>query len=566
MLLVVFVERTLAIVFPHSFSSSDLTAEAPTERTLTAADIADLADELVAYHAEFAPLFKRYEQRAWAKIYLHGLLTADVPRKNIEALALRLFGADEAAGRTVRALQQFVGEGGWDDDAILAKHRRLVDESLGEDDGVLIIDGSDFPKQGSHSAGVARQWCGHTGKKDNCQAGVFLGYASRKGYTLLDRQLYLPACWFTPEYQARWQAARIPDDAPFRTKHELAAELVEHAMAGDDLRARWVVCDEGYGDDPALLDRFAATGLWYLAEVPRDTQVWPLVEADGQTPCARPTRWIPPQKPSRKGPAPQRERLHPTSPAKVPLNRYAAQIPPERWQRCRVLEGSKGPLVADFAAVRVIAVRDRLPGPEVWAVFRRTVAGPDEDTELKVYLSCAPAETPLLTLVRVSGMRWPIEACFAEGNGELGMDHYELRFWRGWHHHMTLVILAHHFLVRLQQRLNQREGAHPAAGRCLGWNGDQPRIARSNVVLDRRPRSGNRRAQRVRAKPDALPPAVLSALAQRLQSDRGTHRLTRRPPAADVRCPGGAGPARLPAPPQSRRVSIASQAHAQTAC
>src|ERR1019366_1073096 len=118
---------------------------------------------------------------------------------------------------------------------------------------------------------------------------------------------------------------------------------------------------------------------------------------------------------------PHHERLHPSSPAKIPLDQYAAQIPPERWQRFRVLEGSKGPLVADFAAVRVIAVRDKLPGPEVWAVFRRTVAGPAADPELKVYLSCAPATTRLDELVRVSGMRWPIEACFREGNGELGM-------------------------------------------------------------------------------------------------------------------------------------------------
>jgi SRSO17 transposase len=181
----------------------DVSGDQPTGRTLTVADITDLADELAAYHAYFAPLFTRYEQRAWAQVYLRGLLTADVPRKNVEAMALRLFGAGPDAARTVRALQQFVGGGGWDDAAILAAQRRLVDTSLGEDDGVLIIDGSDFPKQGSHSAGVARQWCGHSGKKDNCQAGVFLGYASRKGYTLLDRRLYLPASWFTPEYRER---------------------------------------------------------------------------------------------------------------------------------------------------------------------------------------------------------------------------------------------------------------------------------------------------------------------------------------------------------------------------
>src|SRR5215213_5713363 len=262
----------------------DLTATIPPARLLTAADLDGVAEELAAYHAHFAPLFQRREQRAWAAVYLRGLLTADVPRKNVEALALRLLGAGPGADRRVRAMQQFVGEGGWDDVAILAAHQRLVDDTLGEADGVLIIDGHETPKQGTHSVGVARQWCGHTGKKDNCQAGVHLGYASRRGYTLLDRRLYLPAAWFTEEYRERWRACGIPRGTAFQTKHELAAALVEDAATSGRVRARWVVCDEGYGDSPALLDRWAAAGLWYLAEVPRTTEVWPLVDFPGQTP------------------------------------------------------------------------------------------------------------------------------------------------------------------------------------------------------------------------------------------------------------------------------------------
>src|SRR5215213_1303016 len=166
----------------------DLTATIPPVRLLTAADLDGVAEELAAYHAHFAPLFQRREQRAWAAVYLRGLLTADVPRKNVEALALRLLGAGPGADRRVRAMQQCGGGGGWDDAGILAAHQRLVEETLGEADGVLIIDGHETPKQGTHSVGVARQWCGHTGKKDNCQAGVHLGYASRRGYTLLGRR------------------------------------------------------------------------------------------------------------------------------------------------------------------------------------------------------------------------------------------------------------------------------------------------------------------------------------------------------------------------------------------
>ena len=295
-------------------------------------------------------------------------------------------------------------------------------------------------------------------EKDTCQAGVFLGDASRKGATLLDRRLYLPESWFGEDHQTRWQDWRIPDETPFQTKHELAAQLVEKVMADGRLKARWVVCDQGYGDSPAFLERLAATGRWYLAEVPRDTKVCPLLETDGPTERARPSSWVPPQTPSRKGPAPQRERLHPASPAKVPLEEVAKQWPASHWQRFRLLEGHKGPLVADFLVLRALLPLDRLAGPEIWVGIRRKVSGEASEPEWKVYLSNAPVETPLSTFVRVSGMRWPIETCFAECQGELGMDHYELRFWRGWHHHMTLVMLAHHFLVRWQQRLNQREG------------------------------------------------------------------------------------------------------------
>ena len=222
----------------------DVTVDQPsstsglTVQELAPEEVASLAEELVAYHQHFAPLFYRREQREWAAIYLRGLLTADVPRKNIEAMALRLLGVGPHAERQVRALQQFVGEGSWDDEALLAEHQRLVNETLGEEDGVLIIDGSDFPKHGSHSVGVAPQWCGNTGKKDNCQAGVFLGYASRKGATLLDRRLYLPESWFAEEHKTLWQDCRIPDETPFQTKHELAAQLVEKIMADGRLKAR----------------------------------------------------------------------------------------------------------------------------------------------------------------------------------------------------------------------------------------------------------------------------------------------------------------------------------------
>ena len=453
---------------PSSAVIEDLVRSQPPVRTVTPASMTGIVEELAAYHAAFVSCFKYVGQPRWSELYLRGLLVADVPRKNVEAVALRLLGAGEAADREVRAVQHFLSEGVWDDAAVLRRHWGLVEQSLGEDEGVLTVDGSDIPKQGTHSAGVARQWCGALGKKANCQAGVFVGYASRRGYTLLDRRLYVPDLWFSPAYQARWQAAAIPPETVFATKPALAADMVEAIVASGQLRARWLTCDEGYGDDPAFLDRVAACGLWYLAEVARSTHVWPLAAPDGQTARTAPVVWVPPPS-STKGPAPTRARLHPDSPSSQDLVSFAAQVPAASWERYRILEGAKGPLLADFVAARVVAVRDRLPGPTVWLLIRRTIPAPGEEPVYKFYLSNASPDLPLLALVWASGMRWPIERCFTEGKDELGLDHYECRFWRGWHHHMTLVILAHHFLVRLQGRLNQREGglstaAQPAAG------------------------------------------------------------------------------------------------------
>lgn len=521
----------------------DLSEEAPAPRTLGAPEVAALAEELAAYHAHFAPLFRRGEQRAWAAVYLRGLLTADVPRKNVEAMALRLLGAGDGAERRVRALQQFIGEGGWGDGAILAEHRRLVDQTLGEEDGVLIVDESAVPKRGDHSAGVARQWCGALGKQENCQVGVYMGYASRQGYTLLDRRLYLPREWFGADHRERWEACRIPDETAFASKAGLAGQMVEAAVAGG-LRARWLACDEWYGRDSGFLDRVAATGLRYLAEVPTGTMVWPLIEpADGATPRPAPGTWLPPRNASGKGRTPVRVRLQPDSPPPLRVDAVAVQVGPDQWHRYRILEGARGPLVADFAALRVVAVREGMPGPEVWLVLRRPLPKPGAEGELKYYLANAPADTALAALVRVSGLRWPIESCFEEGKGEVGLDQYELRFWRGWHHHMTMVILAHHFLARLRLRLERRGGASPAA--------------------DRRAHAGpGRLPGRAAAAPPA-PGAAAPAPAPPVAASGALAAPSCLAPAR-ARPERGAGARRLRPAPQPRGVPFPSQAHPPT--
>jgi SRSO17 transposase len=403
---------------------------------LTPQDVATIIDELRAYHAIYSPLFQRREQREWSEHYLHGLLL-NIPRKSIEPMVLSLKGADHNA---VRAMQQFVAEGAWDDAAILKRHWQEVDADLGDADGVLILDGSDFPKQGGQSVGVKRQYCGELGKTANCQAGVFLAYASRQGYALLDRRLYLPEEWLTDvAYAARRKACGIPESATFTTKPMLGWSMIDAIKQAGALRCRWVACDEGFGRDTTLLDQIAGLGLWYFAEVPHDTHVWQ----------SRPATAVPEW--SGRGRRPTRAQV--LDPTVLPdtVADLAGQLPAAAWERQVIKEGSQGPLVAEFAFVRVIAVRDGLPGPEVTLVLRRSLS----DGELKTYLCNAPTTIAHSRLVRISGMRWPIETCFEISKQELGMGDYELRSWRGWHHHMTLVILALSFLVRLQCRLKK---------------------------------------------------------------------------------------------------------------
>ena len=269
--------------------------------------------------------------------------------------------------------------------------------------------------------------------------------------------------------------------------------------------------------------------------MPRDTLVWPLMEPDGPD-RAYPQRWVPPRRTTGRGRPPQAERLHPASPPRVRVDAWAGQVPAERWQRYRILEGSKGPLVAEFVTVRAVQARAGLPGPEGWLVVRRTLPTPDEAPVYKYYLSNAPAEQPPAALVRVSGLRWPIESCFTEGKSEVGLDHYEVRTWRGWHHHMTLVILAHFFLMRLVVRLNQREGGVRPGGTTAGPG----RVAGAGRGLGQVPAAGGGPGKPGRGQGAAAGTAAAAG------AGRG----------------GGASPGGLPAAAQDSRLLLASQAPA----
>jgi SRSO17 transposase len=409
--------------------STDIVSEIcpPPEWNLAAEDIQQMALELERFYQIFKPGFERRDQAAQGWVYLKGLLS-DLPRKVTERIALRF-------GTCVRSLQHFIGQSPWERERLLEKQQALVVETLGEADGVVLVDESGMPKQGDHSVGVARQYCGSLGKVANAQVGVYLGYASRKGHSFLDGRLFLPEQWFAAAYQDLRQACGVPPEQRYQTKPEIGLELLENALQRGDLPFQWVAADELYGDSPVFRDGIAALHKWFFVEVGSTTCVW----------LERPEVWVPPWK--GRGRRPTRQRLKNPQHKALPVADLAPQLPAETWVRARIKEGAKGPLVCDFACLRVIEVRDGLPDQELWLVIRRNLQDP---TEIKYYFSNAPAEVDAAELVRISGMRWPVETIFRAGKVEVGFDHYELRSWLGWHHHMLFAFLAHLFLVRMR--------------------------------------------------------------------------------------------------------------------
>jgi SRSO17 transposase len=407
------------------------TCPAP-ECTLSDQDIEQFVEELGSYVKLFELAFRRREQWQWSRVYVQGLL-GPTQRKTVERMALEM-------GQNVRDMQHFVGQSPWQKEAAVVIHQGLVAQTLGEADGVMLIDESGVVKQGQDSVGVAAQYCGSVGKVANSQVGVHLGYVSRRGYTLVDSQLFMPDEWFDEAHTQRRKACGLPEDLTYHTKPEIGLELLQAAVKRNEqleepLLFQWVAADELYGDSPAFRDGIAALDKWYFTEIKSTSQVW----------LKRPEVHVPAWK--GRGRRPTRLRLcHPNAKA-VTVQSLVAQIPAPAWTRATIKEGSKGPIVCDFAFLRVVESRGGLPGPKLWLVIRRNV---DNPAELKFYFSNAPADTPLLDLVRLSGMRWPVEIIFEEGKGEIGFDHYETRSWLGWHHHLLLVSLAHHFLVRLR--------------------------------------------------------------------------------------------------------------------
>jgi SRSO17 transposase len=386
-----------------------------------------VAEVFAAFHQEFAVLFGRKEAQRRSEQYLRGLLVQQTDRRNAENVAETIEGA------TPRTLQRLLTEAPWATGPVIDRLQGYLGPRLNTAAGVFVLDESGFPKQGKHSVGVARQYCGALGKVGNCQMGVFLAYASARGQALVDGRLFLPTAW--TEDPTRCRAAGVPVGTAYQSKAALGLAMLRQARAAGHLVGHWVAGDDAYGMVPTLRDALDAEDWHYVLDVPKTTPVFPTTTA-----IVVPS-W------SGRGPRPTKPRLAADMPPPPTVESIAAGLPSAAWQALTVAEGAQGPRTYRFVARRVWECRDGLPGRACWLLLRHNLDG----REPRYYLSNAPADTPLLTLAHVAATRWVIETEFQTAKGETGLDEYEVRSWQGWHHHITLALLAGAFLLTLQQ-------------------------------------------------------------------------------------------------------------------
>lgn len=386
-----------------------------------ASEVGETLGQLGKFAKSFAPFFYRKEQGKLSKMYLEGLVS-DLHRKSVEPIAI-------AHHHPRQGLQRFVGQGKWEDTRVRTELHRQIKESLGDPDGILVLDSSGFPKKGVHSVGVARQWCGRLGKMENCQVGVFLGYVGRGSYTLVDGDLYLPHEW--TRSRARLDACQVPRTTGFRTKIQIAQDLL--ALVAPKLPHQWIVGDDEFGRPSDFRRKLRKQGERYLLDVPSNTLIRDL--------AAR----VPPRVAGQRGRSPE-----------VPfvcVKAWADAQPASAWKRVLVRPGEKGPLEVDIAITPVRAHLNKKVGPRELLVVTKTV---EAKPEVKYFFAHAEATMSHEVLARVAGTRHWIEQCFEVSKDDVGMDHYEVRSWLGWQHHMTMSFLAHWFLTLEHRRLGEK--------------------------------------------------------------------------------------------------------------
>lgn len=391
------------------------------------------AGKLLRFHKRFSRCFGRQETREHAARYVEGLLVSE-GRKSVERMVLQEGGSEEVDQADVLARQHFLTASPWEAADVQREVQAMFAEtlvpttkdwSLGT---VLVIDESSFLKQGEDSVGVKRQYCGRLRATANCQVGVFLVGVTPGGECLLDQELYLPVDW--AQDGARRRKTRVPPEVKFRDKEQIAADLIRRLLANGSVQPSWITGDEVYGNDGDLLDDLETNALRYVMEVPTSKTFWTL----------DPATQIPP---SHRVPVRTSVRS-----AKVIL----AELAPQAWRPLMLREGAKGPVVYEYARLRLWSVRHRKAGAPVWLMFQREV---DRPQHVLCWVSNADESVSLETLAAVASQRVRIEQVFEEAKGEVGMADYEARAWTSWHHHMALVSLAHLFVTTLRLELRE---------------------------------------------------------------------------------------------------------------
>jgi SRSO17 transposase len=402
-----------------------------------------LQRDLTCYLDDVLPDLGRHGRRAWAERYLRGLLL-DGRRKSAGAMAERLQRIDQSQEDYEQGLQQFLSQSPWDERPVrdqFAQHLAGVLQA----DGLLIVDDTGFPKQGSHSVGVERQYSGTLGKIGNCQIAVTLQYARARDVVCLDADLYLPEeSW--GNQPDRLRAAGVPPEIGYRPKWQMGLQLLARAKANGFCGV--VLADSAYGDVTAFRQTLDTEGWRYCVGIEKTLKVI-AADADLGTVPSYSGRGRPPTRP---------EQVRPGATSESVLE--WAQKRSRDFRKVTWREGSKGKLASRFAAWRVRPAHKLAAGKEPLAACWLMVEWPEgESAPTKYFFSNLPESTSRKQLVRTAKGRWWVEHSYKELKDELGLDHFEGRSWRGWQHHVTLVLLAYAFLVLQRRQRRGKKGA-----------------------------------------------------------------------------------------------------------